>query len=94
MATGKIVSWVVVALVVLGGLYYYFVMRHPAPTLQPETGQNGATQPALASGSDTSDAGLQQDLAGMDTQMSAMNSDTADIDSSMGDSEVTQDSSF
>ena len=92
----KAILWILVALVVIGGAYYWYQGRHSvvpvAPPVQTTTTAqaNVPTGPTLASGSDTSDAGLTQDLAGVDGQMSQMSADTAAIDQGLGDTPVTQ----
>jgi len=92
----KAVLWVLVALVVIGGIYYWYQGSHPSAAAPAQQTSEAASQanapagPSLASGSNTSDAALQQDLSGMDTQMSAMNSDTASIDQGMNDTAVSQ----
>lgn len=96
-STGKIILWVVVAIIVLGGLYYWYMQSHQ--TAMPASDSVSAASsdtsaengPALASGSDTSDVALQSDLSGMDGQMSAMDSDTASIDQGLNDKPVSQD---
>lgn len=92
----KAVLWILVALVVIGGIYYWYQGSHSPAVIPAQQTSEAASQPSapsgptLASGSDTSDAALQQDLSGMDTQMSAMNSDTASIDQGMSDTPVAQ----
>jgi hypothetical protein len=93
----KAVLWILVAIVVIGGAYYWYESTHPsvAPVAvgsQTSTSTQASVPagPTLASGSDTSDAALQQDLSGMDSQMSVMNSDTAAIDQGLNDTPVSQ----
>jgi len=92
----KAVLWILVALVVIGGAYYWYESRHPAVSPVAQTSQTSnvsqaaPTGPTLASGSDASDAGLTQDLSGIDSQISTMNSDTAAIDQGLSDTPVSQ----
>ena len=90
--TWKIVLWILIVLVLAGGAYYWYANRSPigTPSLGTEQQTQAADPSALPSGSDTSDAALQQDSAAIDTQMSGMNDDTASIDSGLNDQQVPQ----
>jgi hypothetical protein len=94
---GKIkaaVSIAVIAIVLAGGYYVYISNKVSTPA--PQTATNTATPqdtntgPTLPSGSDTSDAALQKDVASVDADMSAMAGDSASIDSGMNDKAVPQ----
>ena len=90
----KTVLWILVAIVVIGGAYYWYQSRPaalPAEQQQANAGSQAApTGPSLASGTDTSDAALQQDVVGMDAQMSTMSADTAAIDAGLNDTQIPQ----
>ena len=90
----KITLWILVVIVVAGGIYYWYQNARSnapaAPTPVATSTGNGAPASVLPSGSDTSDAALNQDLSGMDTQLSAMSADTASIDSGMNDQPIPQ----
>lgn len=91
----KTLLWILVVLVIAGGAYYWYQNAHPVAPATPATSEatstdNGAPASLLASGSDTSDAGLSQDLTGIDTQMSTLNADTASIDSGLNDQPIPQ----
>lgn len=90
--TVKIIIWIVVAVVVLGGLYYWYTGSQSASpvTSSSENVSQESGPPTLPSGSDTSDSALEQDLSGLDTQMAAMSADTASIDSGLSDKQVPQ----
>ncbi len=96
MSGGKIVLWVVIAAVILGGLYYWFTMRGNPASAPAATNTTATTTPQVAqgptlpSGSDTSDAAIQQDLSSTDGDTNAFASDNASIDSGMNDKEVPQ----
>lgn len=90
----KTLLWILVVIVIAGGIYYWYQNAHSAPA-SPATSEatstgDGAPASLLASGSDTSDAGLSQDLAGIDTQMSTLDADTASIDSGLNDQPIPQ----
>ena len=97
-ATSKVVAWIIVAILVIGGIYYWVENRAPVtPAPSDQSSQAAASQdanasaaPTLPSGSDTSDAGLNSDSAAISGKMSAMDSDTASIDSGMNDQPVSQ----
>ena len=84
----KIVTWAVVIIVVVGGIWY-FVAR-TSPTAAP----SDSTSPAASTGqnttnSGTSDADLQQDLVSTDAQIQAASSAGASAQS-FSDTQVTQ----
>ena len=92
----KVLTWIVVIVVVLGGLWYVFgrssnsmPSTEGTPTAQaPEA--NGTTAMGSASASsDTSDAALNQDSAAFDTQLQAANTDASSA-SSFSDTPVQQ----
>ena len=91
----KAVLWILVAVVVIGGVYYWYQNRHqPLATeqvpVQTATTTDSAGKPALPSGSDTSDAALGQDLAGISADMNVMDADTTSIDQSLNDKPISQ----
>ncbi len=90
--TVKLILWIIIAIAVLGGLYYWYtgIQSGPPTTTPSAQDQQENAAPALASGSATFDTALEQDLSGLDTQMSAMDSDTAAIDSGLTDKQVPQ----
>ena len=70
----KVITWVVIAVVVVGGLWYFLKnpsSSAPAATTQTQTqtpAQNTVAQQAPV---DTSDAALTQDAASLDAQLQA-----------------------
>jgi|GEM_PF-6402960 hypothetical protein len=79
---GKIIGWIVVALVVIAGVWYFINMSSggAAPAATAPTSQTSAqqAQPTAAQqqAADTSDAGLNQDAASIDTQLQAASADS------------------
>lgn len=89
----KAVLWILVAVVVIGGVYYWYQNREVVPiTTVPETATttDSTAGPTLPSGSDTSDAALQQDLASIGAEMTVMDADATSIDQSLNDKPISQ----
>ena len=93
----KAVLWIIVALLILAGVYYWYTHKAVAPatttsaaavTAAPASSAQRAS--SLPSGSDTSDAALAQDASSINAQMQSFNSDNAAIDSGMNDKPVSQ----
>jgi len=87
---GKIILWIVIALLVLGGIYYWYskgATQTPSTTTADQTTSANSTTGVvtLPSGSDTSDAALTQDFTAVDSQSSGMAADSAAIDAGMND---------
>ncbi len=76
--TSKIVLAIaVVAVVLLGGFYYWNVMRSSAPAPEnPEV-------TTLPTGSDSSDTAIDEDLASIDAQLDAVSDDNASANDSV-----------
>jgi hypothetical protein len=104
--TSKIVLWVAVLVVVIVGVVWFATMRNStAPAAQgTPVSQNGQTPVSQVSPSvtgiaagglstpatDTSDAALNQDLAGINAQLGGLASDSASIDQGLNDQPVSQ----
>ncbi|MFA5876929.1 MAG: hypothetical protein WC880_01045 [Candidatus Paceibacterota bacterium] len=90
----KVASGIILAAVVLGGGFYWYASTRPAPApvaVAPTETQPTVPQgPTLATGADTSDASLSQDIASVDADMTAMNGDTTAIDAGLNDKAVAQ----
>lgn len=91
----KTVLWVLVAVVVIGGIYYWYQNgRQPLPTeeapVQTATTTESMGIPTLPSGTDTSDAALEQDLASIGAEVTAMDADATSIDQSLNDKPISQ----
>ncbi len=78
MSKNEQVSIAVIIVLVLAGLGYYWY-QHTAATPEKETFVH--TPATLPSGTDTSDAGIQQDTAAIDAQMAGLSSDQQTLDS-------------
>jgi cytoskeletal protein RodZ len=66
----------VVAVVALGGLYYWHTMNLQAQPENPEV-------TTLPTGSDSSDSAIEQDLASIDAQIKEVEDDTDSADASV-----------
>lgn len=90
----KVASGIVLAAIVLGGGFYWYSSTRPAPApvavTPTETKPTVPAGPTLATGADTSDASLSQDVASVDADMTAMNADTTAIDAGLNDKAVAQ----
>lgn len=93
-SVGKIILWIVIAILVLGGIYYWYTKggaQTPStstPTAsQSDSNTTGAV--TLPSGADTSDAALSQDLNAIDGQSAVMASDSSAIDAGMNDQQTS-----
>jgi len=78
-STAKTILAVVVVAVLAAGFYFWYTGMNP---LAPTTGSESDST-ALPSGSDTSDAALQQDLTSINANVQATNADSQAVDSSM-----------
>ena len=92
--SGKVIGWIVVALVVVIGAWYLWSMNSGAgapPATVPSTQTTDQTQGTSASNSvpDTSDAALDQDAASIDTQLQAASTDS-NTAASFSDTQVAQ----
>ncbi len=87
---GKIALWVVVILIVVGGIWLW--VSNGAPAANNSYSQNGAqtTSGQTASATDTSDQSINHDMASVSAGMQALGSDTANISSSMNDQSINQ----
>ncbi len=98
MSTGaKTVVWIIVAIVVIGGLIWWFGKPAPsAPTAATGTPQNQAQSPTANSGNpavsatDNSNAAIDSNLSNIDTQMKGFASDNASVNQGMNDQPVAQ----
>ncbi len=93
--TNKVIVGVAVLAVVAGGAYYWFALHGKTDSMaNQEKGsymnQGPATVTTLPSGSDTSDAALQQDSAAIDAQMKGLDSDSANVDQSVSQQSSVQ----
>ncbi len=73
--TLKIVIGVVVVIILAGGGYWYWSSHQAQPAASVDASMND--DGTLPSGSDTSDASLDQDSAAIDAQMQGLDSDSA-----------------
>lgn len=94
--TGK-TAVLVVAVVVIVGLWWLMSRENAyAPTADtnapssPASGSGLGAGTAPTSAQNTSDAGLEQDMASIDAQLNTLGSDSAAIDQSMNDKPVEQ----
>jgi hypothetical protein len=90
--TGKIIVWVVVILIILGGLFYWYEYMHTPKVSTSMTATSSAMLPSAAAtaaanplpaGTSTSDAALSQDTAAIDAQMNGLDSDNTNMTSSV-----------
>ena len=91
----KTTIWIIIAILILGSLYYWYVAKKPAPTPTPTETAQTKTQSvpspfALPSGTNTSDDALSQDLSSTDADIAAMAGDNASIDAGLNDKQVAQ----
>ena len=98
-SSAKWTSWIIIALLILGGGYWYFFHKTmPVETPLPEETQAVATTPPpvapagslLTAKTDTGDGALDQDTASVDAGMTGLSSDYANVDSSLSDAPVQQ----
>ena len=101
--TTQTILWVVIAVIVIGGVWWWVSMGTQNPSASSGTQSNAAQngQPSVAtnnttggtsaiSATDTSDATLNQDLATLDGEMNQLSSDSASIDQGLNDQQITQ----
>ena len=102
--TAKTILWIIVAIVVIGAIWWWVSMSQTATA--PTTGQ--ANQPAAnipttninstasstttpgVSATDSSNAALQTDLSNIDTQMNGFSSDNTNVNNGLNDQPVQQ----
>ena len=93
----KITLWVIVAIVVIGGIWWYVSWQQtaqaPAPT-SSNTQQQGAVGgnvpgPAGLSAGNSNTA-LTQDLSSLDAQLNGLASDSASVDQGLNDQPIQQ----
>ncbi len=90
--------WIVIAIVVIGGIWWYVASMNPGDSTYNSGALNSGTQPATttmnqptqpnqpAQSNQTAD----QNMAQIDAQMKAYALDSATVDQSMNDQPVTQ----
>lgn len=99
--TGKILLGVVIALVVIGGVWWWMDMQSGVPAaMAPGTGTSGTStavnSPAASSSASSSypqgdsDQSIQQDMTSLNAQMNGLSSDNASVTQSMNDQPVQQ----
>lgn len=81
--SAKIITGLVLAVIVLGGLYYWYTSKNGPGGASDQSAQSAAETTTLPSGGNTSDASLSQDLNSIDAQMQGVSSDTADVSASV-----------
>jgi hypothetical protein len=98
----KIVTWVIVAVVVIGGGVLWWMHTNqtsmaptatttaPTPTQAQTTPQTQTPPSNGISMTDNSDAALQTDLSNIDSQMNGFSSDNASINQGLNDQPVAQ----
>ncbi len=92
MSQSKVVLWVAVVLVLVGGFLWWSSSEQsqvPAGGNMPAA-QNGQNNGALAPAQNTSDASLNRDLSAVDNQMQGLSADTASADQGLNDQPITQ----
>lgn len=98
--TGKIVLGVVIALLVVGGVWWWIDMQSGVPSAAPGAGTGGTStavnSPAATSTASTSypsgdsDQSIDQDMTSLNAQMNGLSSDNASVTQSMNDQPVQQ----
>ncbi|HUC01734.1 MAG TPA: hypothetical protein VMA75_02415 [Candidatus Paceibacterota bacterium] len=95
--TGKILSGVVIAIIVIGGVWWWIDAQNGTVPTALAPGANGtssvANSPAAASTSypqGDSDQAIDQDMTSLNAQMNGLSSDNASVTQSMNDQPVQQ----
>jgi len=98
--TGKIILWIVVALIVIGGIWWLIASQNGTPstsnsyTNAPTTNTSSTTGTSTASSTSypqgNSDQSINQDMTSLNVQMNGLSSDNASVTQSMNDQPVQQ----
>ena len=92
---GKIILWLVVAIIVVGGIWYFTKGGSaPAPvtdnTTATTTVADQGTAATILSTKDNTDASISTDLEMVDGQLNALNTDSATVDKDLSDKQIPQ----
>ena len=99
--TGKIILWVVIAVVVIGGIWWLVAGQSNVATAPSNTasGTAGSPESATTTASTTvsasypqgnSNQAIDQSMTNLNTQMNGLTSDNASVTQSLNDQPVTQ----
>lgn len=87
--SNKVIMWVVIAVVVIGGFWWYSIQQMNAPENASQV-QNKADAEAMAAAQDSSDTSINNDVSALDKQAADLSADSASIDQSLNDQPIPQ----
>jgi len=92
--TGKMILWIVIAIIVIGGIWWWIADRGNVATA-PSNGTSGEINTTSTENTSTtastsypqgdSDQSINQDVTNLNAQLSGLNSDNASVTQSMND---------